>query len=159
MRKLIGIVLLIAFFAGFNYGQSGPAEGTIASGWTTNTTNFSSDKPIHGARLKLFNKIPDTIEGKLIETDPSLFTPDHQFTKSRAAARDSVILYKSWGGIPQTSSIPPDPYIAVGPNHVVEVVNTSWRITDKDGNVQATIRCRFMVQFKREKIMTRSILK
>ncbi|MFC2085200.1 T9SS type A sorting domain-containing protein, partial [Bacteroidota bacterium] len=35
--------------------------------------------------------------------------------------------------------IPPDPYIAVGPNHVIQIVNSSFRITDKKGNSIKTI--------------------
>ncbi len=36
---------------------------------------------------------------------------------------------------PTTAGEPPDPWVAVGPEHVVQVVNTSMRITDRQGNV------------------------
>jgi hypothetical protein len=39
----------------------------------------------------------------------------------------------SFLGITQTQFAPPDPYLAVGPSHVVQVVNTQFRITTKTG--------------------------
>jgi hypothetical protein len=39
----------------------------------------------------------------------------------------------SFPGISWTAWIPPDPELAVGPNHVVVVVNSSWAIYTKDG--------------------------
>ena len=39
---------------------------------------------------------------------------------------------------PSTNFEPPDPWVAVGPDHVAQVVNTSLRITDRSGNSAAT---------------------
>jgi hypothetical protein len=38
-------------------------------------------------------------------------------------------------GFNPTGYIPPDPILAVGPNHVIAVVNSSFRIFDKQGNL------------------------
>jgi len=45
----------------------------------------------------------------------------------------------SFQGNNQTSGIPPDPCIAVGPNHIMHLVNSSFRISDKRGNTIKTI--------------------
>jgi hypothetical protein len=37
------------------------------------------------------------------------------------------------------SFIPPDPDVAVGPNHIMGVDNVSFRIWDRDGNILKTI--------------------
>ena len=37
-------------------------------------------------------------------------------------------------GGPDTLGEPPDPYLAVGPEHVMQVVNSSFRTTDRQGN-------------------------
>lgn len=42
-------------------------------------------------------------------------------------------LDSGFGGITQTGAIPPDPYIGVGPSHVVTVVNTVYRVYDRNG--------------------------
>jgi hypothetical protein len=41
-------------------------------------------------------------------------------------------LFKSFS--PDTNGEPPDPYLAVGPEHVMQVVNSSFRITDRQGS-------------------------
>jgi hypothetical protein len=49
-------------------------------------------------------------------------------------------LTKNFQGIPdQGYYIPPDPYLAVGPNHIIATVNSRFRILDKSGVVQKTI--------------------
>lgn len=138
MRKIFTIFLLF-FTAISSFAQQGPAAGSIPSGTIKNTDDFNlvADTP---SRLKLFNKVVDPREKSFLDgTEEFSFVEDAAFTNSRANGRDSVILYENFYGIPQTNSIPPDPYIAVGPDHIVETVNTSWRITDKQGNVIKTI--------------------
>ena len=50
------------------------------------------------------------------------------------------VITKGYLGIPQTNSIPPDPIMAVGPTHIVIMVNTSFRIFDKaTGNLLKTV--------------------
>lgn len=38
-----------------------------------------------------------------------------------------------------TGSEPPDPWIAVGPDHVIQAVNTTFRISDRTGNALVTV--------------------
>ena len=43
---------------------------------------------------------------------------------------------QAFPGISQTELTPPDPSLAVGPNHIVQTVNMTVSFTDKEGNVQ-----------------------
>ncbi|HXF99293.1 MAG TPA: T9SS type A sorting domain-containing protein, partial [Bacteroidota bacterium] len=49
------------------------------------------------------------------------------------------ITIASFQGNNLTSGFPPDPIIAVGPNHIMHLVNSSFRISDKNGNTLKTI--------------------
>ena len=49
------------------------------------------------------------------------------------------VVLQNFRGISQTNFLPPDPIIAVGPNHVLACVNSTFRIWDKSGNVLKTI--------------------
>ncbi|GJQ61837.1 MAG: hypothetical protein SCALA702_08900 [Melioribacteraceae bacterium] len=138
MRSILSFLLMIATAFSL-FAQAGPAAGSLSSGTVKNTNDFSTYSESSG-RIKLFNKVSDPIdEYKPTGLESLIYVDDHAFNSNRADGRDSVIIYQDFGGIPQTSSIPPDPYIAVGPDHIIETVNTSWRITDKDGNAMATI--------------------
>jgi len=50
-----------------------------------------------------------------------------------------TVLLNSFEGIPMTNFIPPDPTIAVGPDHIIVCVNSVFRIYDKEGNILKTI--------------------
>ena len=47
----------------------------------------------------------------------------------------------SRSGGPDTNGEPPDPWVAVGPDHVMQVTNSSFRITDRQG-IQKEVRRR-----------------
>jgi hypothetical protein len=49
------------------------------------------------------------------------------------------ITLASFQGNNQTNGFPPDPHLAVGPNHIIQVINSSFRISDKAGNTIKTI--------------------
>lgn len=47
---------------------------------------------------------------------------------------DSIAAADCCDDIPFTATVPPDPDLAVGPNHVIAVVNVAFEIYDKQGN-------------------------
>ncbi len=76
---------------------------------------------------------PTGIEGSNYMEDPLINNP------VRVTSGD-FLLTKNFQGIQdQGQFIPPDPYVAVGPNHIVAVVNSRFRILDKSGTVIKTI--------------------
>src|SRR5262249_27999194 len=71
------------------------------------------------------------------------------FIKDRKAGKKSIfgtatvssspLVVKNFSGNDPGNPFPPDPIVAVGPNHIIGVVNTAFRIWTKDGTVQKTI--------------------
>ncbi len=141
--KLLFLLLILSTITVAQY--SGPAAGSKASGVTVNTNSFSVEGVSSPSRVKLFNHYkPELLPGRTPGVAPlgeegSNVVMDPLFMGSENLTQDSVIVFESFNGIPETNSIPPDPDIAVGPNHVITVVNTSFRISDKEGNTLKTI--------------------
>lgn len=57
---------------------------------------------------------------------------DRQFATETQPSAPS--LRDSFAGIADTGSLPPDPHIAVGPNHALQAVNSMFRVTSKTGS-------------------------
>lgn len=140
-------VITIFLLSAYLYGQvsyQGPAAGSVSSGVVMNTNLFTDDSGSEDTRLKLFKHIKaellpppaDAIEatgpeGSNVIIDPASYIED--------VNDEDVTLFRDFYGISQTSSIPPDPYVAVGPEHIIQVVNSSFRISTKDGTTLRTI--------------------
>lgn len=143
MLKKVTIILSTVFFVVFTglpqVSYQGPAEGNVSSGVLVSTNSFpdfpivvSDPKPI-----KDRNTESPEIEPMILEAINSVFQPtyvnDPFVTGGTNGIGDNTLLLKKFNGIPQTNSIPPDPIIAVGPNHVVACVNSRFSIWNKDG--------------------------
>ncbi|MCP4413027.1 MAG: carboxypeptidase-like regulatory domain-containing protein, partial [Gammaproteobacteria bacterium] len=140
------IIVLIFCISGILFSQTyytGPNSGSISGGAIVSTTaiEFSTQVPkgprIHNPFWKKFDPvIPDDSNNKIKPTAPlysneiydKIIEKNQMFSDSTAAI---VIDFK---GNPQTSSIPPDPIMAVGPDHIISCVNTGFIIFDKQGN-------------------------
>ncbi|MEX2184773.1 MAG: hypothetical protein WEC14_10025, partial [Chloroflexota bacterium] len=62
--------------------------------------------------------------------------PDLATTNGDATAAEPT----AFAGLQDTSGLePPDPWIAVGPDHVIQAVNTTFRISDRSGNALETV--------------------
>jgi hypothetical protein len=57
--------------------------------------------------------------------------------QTAAGSRLSTQEQPNFPGIGENGSIPPDPNIAVGPNHVVQIVNIDIAVFDKNGNLHS----------------------
>lgn len=122
----------------------GPANGSIPSGVTVSTEGFAPADAGPGPIVKhRMNKqrvyplkdpanlpVPSGPEGSNYFEDPSA---------GESVSSVPPITIASFNGISQTNAIPPDPHVAVGPNHIIQVVNSSFRISDKAGNTLRTI--------------------
>jgi hypothetical protein len=127
----------------------GPKAGFVNSGATVSTDNFGAGEIISeaGRGLKSF-EVNETVEK--LPTPPDVVSPlgpdgsnyseDVAMRMMKAVAGTArPVLQKSFQGIPQTNSIPPDPIVAVGPNHIMSAVNSTFRIFDKNGTVLKNI--------------------
>ncbi len=136
--------ILILFTLSFSIilpqvSYQGPATGNVASGVLVSTNSFP-EAPIG-------NFDPRIIKDKSVEysdNQPSLleaigpvfqptYVEDPFVVGGTNGIGDNTLLLKKFNGIPQTNSIPPDPIIAVGPNHVVACVNSRFSIWNKEG--------------------------
>jgi hypothetical protein len=75
---------------------------------------------------------------RIFEQDPAVMEPAPLLNKNvyEGYAPSQTADFR---GIGYTGWIPPDPVLAVGPNHIVAMVNSSWAVFDKDGNNLAQI--------------------
>jgi hypothetical protein len=123
----------------------GPRTGTLSSGVTTSTDPYGPESPF----FKNTNIPPRVNRPWKYLPDPANLVPptapagsnyiEDRVEKPSLADTRPVVL-TDFGGIPdQSVRIPPDPELAVGPNHVVAVVNSRFRIYDKLGTVLKTI--------------------
>ncbi len=125
----------------------GPKNGIANNGVVTNTDNFLSIKEIPVSRPKI--KKPNVNEH--IEKLPpprNIISPSGPYGSNYVEDRTERSVYsgisrpvaiQDFEGMPQTNFIPPDPMLAVGPNHVMVAVNSTFRIFDKSGNILKTI--------------------
>jgi hypothetical protein len=129
----------------------GPRTGRLNGGVMTTTDNFHSvsEMPSPGPKLKkpeVNKQIPKLPPPASMKTPTGLYgsnyyedrSPDERSTMANTVVSRPVAL-QSFEGVPQTTFIPPDPILAVGPNHVMAAVNSTFRIFDKNGTVLKTI--------------------
>ncbi len=143
-KKLIFLFILFASFVIAQVTYQGPATGTTNAGVTLNTNNFlayTNDRPF---RFRMFaNQNVADVENPNTEFVASAPEGSNLFLNPQSNIKtltpDNVIVFTSTKGIPQGNSIPPDPYLAVGPNHIIQTVNVDFRITDKAGKNPKTI--------------------
>lgn len=137
------LFLVIKVFPQISY--QGPAVGNVQSGVVISTNSFP-DAPIAIDPQTVRDRItqePYTEPFITPFTDnitPSIYVEDPLVSGiENNAIGANTIMIKKFPGIPQTISIPADPIIAAGPNHVVACVNSRFSIWDKNGNLLKSI--------------------
>ncbi len=148
VKQLLSTVLLLCIGIAGSTAQlaQGPAAGSVPSGVTVSTNSFESlDSPGSGP---LARRIPNKVVVAPMPAPANMPAPSapagSNYFEDPSVSGDSPmapppITVGNFEGIPQTNSIPPDPHIAVGQNHIIQVVNTSFRISDKNGVTLKTI--------------------
>ncbi|MFO7446619.1 MAG: choice-of-anchor D domain-containing protein, partial [Ignavibacteriaceae bacterium] len=145
----ITVTLVILFLTQFIIiGQGGlyqgPAMGNIPGGATVSTDNFAKTSPIQIPRdKKVRNPFKFKPDPQQMELDEMTAAAEINYFEDPALVPSAVtsesILLSSWDGMAETNSIPPDPYVAAGPSHIVTTVNSSFAIWDKFGNLLKNI--------------------
>jgi hypothetical protein len=151
MKKyyLLSTLIFLCFtFASFAQLDSvyymGPSAGNVPSGVMVTLSPFTFDEPATGTIIPdrhtetpYFDPNPaDVIPGNL---PPYVYVEDSPVTGQNNVVGDQTIVLNKWDGIPMTNSIPPDPIMAVGPDHVIVCVNSAFWVWDKEGNLLATL--------------------
>jgi len=147
MFKFFLYVFVLCFATELTFSQlyQGPATGSVESGIAVSTNDFSNVaiyifKARPTRNKKSWKLIPNELNANINESPlTSRFIDEIPLQKTQSAQVDSSVFLKSFEGIQETNSIPPDPYIAVGPNHIILVVNSTFRICKKNGETVKTI--------------------
>lgn len=147
-KRIFTVFFLLTGIGSYLYGQSyqGPAQGSVPSGQVMTTDNFSKVTSIGNPDKRIGNKESEfeiTQNSDIIDFGfPTPSEGSNYFEDPAFNGRGMVqnILLNNFQGIPdQGVFIPPDPYCTVGPNNFIGIVNSRFRIFDKDGNVLKTI--------------------
>ena len=123
--------------------HQGPKLDSVLAGAMQTTDNFTASMK-KSTQIKM-RDIPNKIIPKnemFINVDKSklpnyVYVQDKNATKHPTAEGQTVLL-NSFNGFDYRNVIPPDPTLAVGPNHVILCANGSpstFRIYDKEGNL------------------------
>lgn len=149
MKKSIWFLISLLFVfnetAFTQVSYEGPAAGSIPSGVVVNTNDYVSAKGVSSGvpKYKVFNHYYPGLYPDNLNPYPEVAPEGSNYIATNAMRRssaDSLIEFSDFEGIGMVGDfqgylhIPPDTYLAVGPNHIVQVVNTEFRITDKAGN-------------------------
>ncbi|MEB2296104.1 MAG: T9SS type A sorting domain-containing protein [Ignavibacteria bacterium] len=122
----------------------GPAAGNVPSGVTVTLNPMTFDEPISGDPIEIKDLEGPSINGNLENYDPSnlppyVYTEDKLIKSVNKGTTAQTVILDKWDGIAMTNSIPPDPIMAVGPDHVIACVNSAFRVWDKQGNLLASV--------------------
>ncbi len=119
----------------------GPSQGSVSSGVMVNIDNFfkssvETDEPkeIISSELLVTENI-ETLNLYNSNLPRCNYSEDKGVSKERNVAGGETVLLNGWQTDVLNSYIPPDPDVAVGPNHIITTVNVDFSIWDKEGNL------------------------
>ncbi len=146
-NKILYLFFLILIFSFLNVSAQVTFQsdtGSVASGFVLNTDNFTRTTSIQNPKnLVMENEFE--IEGtpRILpynnEPVNSVNLEDQNTTSQVRATGNNPILLNQFPGISMTNYTPPDPNMAVGPDHIVALVNSMFEIWDKEGNLLKSI--------------------
>jgi hypothetical protein len=128
----IGIGVVVALFVGvhrdagagaFTAAKDGP-EGEIKHDKSPPLKTIPPKEGPRDKQVRVEHRFP---------RQPGGTQPDTVVQSSTAAAPSAPVTGQGWQGLSANKSVPPDPNAAVGPNHVVEIVNQHFAVYSKTG--------------------------
>jgi hypothetical protein len=145
---VLTVLSILLSFSSFLMAQSyysGPASSSIAGGALVSTGTIENAGYYINPGIKVRNAFwakynPDYIENKFDVTPPAATAGSNEIidrilnNKNKTNLDSTAAVVIDFESLQQTGGIPPDPVMAVGPNHVIACVNTSFAIYDKAGN-------------------------
>ncbi len=144
MNKMF-IQLLFCLVLTFSQLQSqtiGPKQGSVLGGVVQTTDFFSKTSGLGqpkefqiGNEETIYSQTPEYLNfPKPSPPEGSNYYKDKNILNKNLSSASGPILFKTFGGVNMTNSIPPDPNLAAGPTHILATVNTTFNIWDKTGN-------------------------
>ncbi len=122
----------------------GPFAGSVASGAIANTSAMMNIRPVSDGNKEIENRL----DAPLIQTKNGVVKPTGKagsnlyrddLSKSGVQSISQPVALQNFKSMNSTGFIPPDPICAVGPNHVITMANSNFRIYTKDGTLQREI--------------------
>lgn len=149
-NQLIPAFLFLVCFSVTSFAQldsvfyQGPAAGSVTSGVTVTLNLMTFDEPVIGEPRTIESLEGPNIDGNLDNYDPGNLPPyvyveDKPVLGNEGGTSAQTVILDKWDGIPMGNSIPPDPIVAVGTDHVIACVNSVFRVWDKQGNMLANV--------------------
>lgn len=137
MRSSLIVAAVLFVFTANSQSFQGPALGQYPSGVYVSTNSFTSQPAAKAPKFETVrNKIRYKGEPWINKQEPNLPTELQIYNEGTLPTEaGGVVLMKDFEGITETNSIPPDPHVAVGPDHVLGTVNSDFAIWDKNGNL------------------------
>lgn len=132
----------------FSQLYQGPATGSVPSGQIINTINMMNmlGEPLPpSVQLPPRNKYPiPKLPDYLNKTAPSApegsnYFQDPSVNKNPKDNNDPILIKSFQGFLDPGNYIPPDQYVAAGPQHIVAVDNGRFRVFNKNGTLLKTI--------------------
>lgn len=146
---ILAVTLLNSIIIFSQVSYQGPQAGSVDSGAVVNTNTFSdfpigddTDPIIRGEfNLQDISNNPLTIESEANKILSSIYIEDNIVNDSPTGIGDNSMLLEKFRVTTDNNVIPPDPTLAVGPNHVMALTNNGIgiRIYDKQGNLLKSI--------------------
>jgi hypothetical protein len=131
----------------FTVGLLGAAVLLLTTGGIASAQNPIVSRPDSMALSPALSDLPDAhwMQGpqdlqvhpqpmKLPPRSAGSGSPNPSATQTKAGAHLPFTPQTNFGGIGANGYIPPDPNIAVGPNHIVQTVNSEFAVFDKTGS-------------------------
>ncbi len=142
----LGFICLIYSSSVFGQAYNGPSTGTVSSGVIVSTDNFS-DAPLGqgSSGTEIIKKYmeyeaePYSNNENMEIFDDYTYIEDSNLNLARGNGAGANFELHSFESIEMTNSIPPDLHVAVGPNHVMTTVNSTFAIYDREGNLIKSI--------------------
>lgn len=152
LRRTYTIILAVTLLLtskSISQTYQGPSAGSVDTGAVVNTNSFS-DSPISGVSDPIIrgersydgiNNEPLLFESNGQQVFPTTFVDDMNLNDNPNAIGDNTMLLEKFKVSVDNNVIPPDPTIAVGPNHVMVLTNNGVgiRIYDKKGTLLKSI--------------------
>jgi hypothetical protein len=149
MKKLTFILLIIASVSTLNAQlYQGPAAGSVPSGAVVTTNSFadnlSGEKLSPYVRRPIRNKIRftpyDDAMNPVPQTSPAGSNYFNDVYAGNPVDSPDPLIFKNFQGFLDPGTyIPPDPYLAAGPMHIMGTDNSRFRIWNKDGSMVKSI--------------------
>jgi hypothetical protein len=146
---LICVVMMLIYslpaFAQLDSVYYAKISGTVGSGVLQTTDNFTAEPIPLGEHKVIQQLIMTNTDSNIIppkeseSTAPYKYIEDINATDNPKGGNGQTVILNKFEGIPMTQYVPPDPTMAVGPNHVIVCANDVFRIYDKQGNLLKNI--------------------